>query len=334
MRWFLSNRGFLSNRAVTSALFLCLVAAAPVGGQDWRGRGRLDGSVTDESGNPLEGARVTLNRVGGSEGGPESLTTNARGRWSYLGLGASTWRVRTECVGYESDEGTMWVTEFGRNPTVQVRLVAIQAVATPAPVEVDTAVESADQVAKEQLSAAGRLIEQGQLGEARVLLEQAMGNLEPSKHPEVLLAIAKTYFQEKDVEQTILTLERALALDPDHLATLKLISSILVDQGRRTEAEPYRARLPAGQKIDPNVLLNLGIRKYNSGDLDGALAEFDKIVAEYASLPDAYYNRGLVHLAKGNNEQAAADFSKLLELDREHPNAAEAEQFLAYLRSP
>jgi hypothetical protein len=38
-------------------------------------------------------------------------------------------------------------------------------------------------------------------------------------------------------------------------------------------------------------------------------------------------------MGKGQNAEALAAFEKMLSLDPEHPNAAEAGQFLEYLRS-
>ena len=91
-------------------------------------------------------------------------------------------------------------------------------------------------------------------------------------------------------------------------------------------------RLPEGELLDPDAYLNVGIDLYNSGNLDEALVEFEKVVGRFPDLPDAYYYRGLVLLNKGDNEGAEADFRRLIELAPESPRAAEAQDFLEYLR--
>ena len=89
------------------------------------------------------------------------------------------------------------------------------------------------------------------------------------------------------------------------------------------------AQLPDGTKIDGTVLLNLGIKSYNEGALDAALAQFERAVTENPQLPEAYYFRGLAHLALGHTAEARADFEKLLEIAPDHARAAEAREFLA-----
>jgi hypothetical protein len=324
-----------ATRAGLVALSLLLLAGvlAPAFGQDWRGRGRVQGLVNDENGNPVEGATVRLTKGGIDGPGPEAVTTNAKGRWAVGGLGGGQWTVEIEYPGYAVSEGTMPVSEFGGNDTLIVQLERPTAASADKGDKQAAAAAAATAAATQTLSEAGELIEAGKLAEGRALLEQAMTQLDSSKHPAILLMAAKTWFQEGNVPQTLATLEKGLAIDPNHVDSLKLISSILVNEGREEEAQQYIARLPAGQKVDPNALLNQGIALYNEGNLDEALARFDQIVADYPDLADAYYYRGLVHLGKAQNEQAIADFKKMIELDPNHANADEAKQFLEYLES-
>ncbi len=45
----------------------------------------------------------------------------------------------------------------------------------------------------------------------------------------------------------------------------------------------------------------------------------------------ALYYRGLVYLGRGENDLAAVDLRKFLELEPDSPKAAEAKEFLSYL---
>ncbi|HVS13710.1 MAG TPA: tetratricopeptide repeat protein [Thermoanaerobaculia bacterium] len=314
----------------TLPLLVLAGAVAPAAAQDWKGRGRVQGVVNDENGKPLEGAIVRLT-MAGTEVGPEPLTTNERGRWSFLGLGGGPWNVEIEYPGYAISEGTMPVSEIRHNEALVLQLTRAETVAAAQGDTEAAAAQAATEAATQALSEAGRLIEAGKLDQGRALLDEAMTQLDASKHPAILVMAARTWFQEGDIPQTLAALERGLAINPSHVDSLKLISSILINEGREEEAKQYIARLPAGQKVDPNALLNQGISLYNGGDLDEALVRFDQIVADYPDLADAYYYRGLVHLGKAQNEQALADFKKMLELDPDHANAGEAKQFLEYL---
>ncbi len=298
--------------------------------QDWRGRARVQGLVSDENGNPVEGATVTLRR-GSSASGPDAVTTNKKGRWSFLGLSGGPWNVTIEYPGYTVSEGVMPVSEATPNELLRIMLEPAGAATGTNPAADAAAAQEAEAAAT--LSQAAQLLEQGKGAEARGLMEKAMSSIDPSKHPEVLLRIAQSHFSDGDVATAISTLEKGLTIDPQHVESLKLISSLLVNEGRKSEADVYIARLPQGAKIDPNALLNQGIQKYNANDMAGALEDFEAIVADYPDNADAYYYRGLVLMSQGTTAGAVTDFEKMLELAPDHPNAGEAKQFLDYLKT-
>ena len=313
-----------------AAFGLLVVVPTVLSAQDWAGRGRVQGRVEDENGNPVEGATVKLTKVGTEKGPPEEIKTNKRGMWSYLGLGGGQWRIEITYPGYAISDGTIPVSEFGSNQAPVVKLQPSGgAAAAEAP-----AVSAAEEAASKALAEASALLGEGKYAEARTIMEGTLEAMDDvNKKVAMMLNIAKTHVQEGDSASAIGVLEEALALDPAHVESLKLVSSLLVNEGRQAEAEAYMAKLPEGQKIDPNALLNQGIQKYNNNDLDGALTDFDAIVSDYPDNADAYYYRGLVNLGKANNDLAIADFSKMLELAPDHANAGEAKQFLDYLKS-
>lgn len=326
----------LTRAGLAALLLLALTGTiASTGAQDWAGRGRVQGVVSDENGDPVKGATVRLTKGGLDGPGPDPIETNAKGRWSYLGLGGGPWTVEIEYPGYAVSEGQIHVSEFGNNETLLVQLELPSAIAAKGGKgdKEAAAAQAAAEAATKTLAEAGAAIEAGRLEEGRKLLDQAITQLDESKHPAVLLEKAKTFYQEGKVDDSIATLQQGLAIDANHVESLRLISSILVNEGRAEEADQYRSRLPSGQKIDPNAFLNQGISLYNAGNLDEALVKFDQIVADYPDLADAYYYRGLTHLGKASNEQAIADFKKMLELEPGHEKADEAKQFLEYLES-
>ena len=79
-------------------------------------------------------------------------------------------------------------------------------------------------------------------------------------------------------------LKRTLELEPGNAETLQLLVTLLYSVGREEEAKGYQAQLPAGAKVDATVLLNVGIKRYNDGNMEQALAEFERVVAENPEL--------------------------------------------------
>ena len=317
---------------LTGLILLGLGTTAAVA-QDWKGRGRVQGVVTDQDGNFVEGATITLTFTRGSEQGPEPLKTNKRGRWSYLGLGGGPWNVLIEHPNYAISEGTMPVSEFGSNDVLKTVLKTASAAAAGSS-GADAAQAAADAAAQEAAKKLGEgqaLIEQGKVEEGKAILEATIPELDAGKQSTVLHWLAGRAEAAADSDAAVAYLKRSLAASPEHKESLQLISSILVNQGKEDEAKQYVDKLGGDSGLDPNALLNQGIKKYNDNDVDGAIEAFDRVVAARDDLPDAYYYRGLAHLGKGNNDQAKADFARMLELAPDHANAAEAKQFLDYL---
>jgi tetratricopeptide (TPR) repeat protein len=311
---------------------LLLVAGVPVQGQSWAGRGRLQGSVKDESGKPVEGAKVTLrmgtDRVDPKTDGPPDLTTDKNGKWSTLGLAQGAWGILIEKQGFMLSEGQVKVNEFGPAQPINVVLKVI-----PKEIIQKAEQESAAGHAKAAIERGNALLNEGKYADARAAYQEGMAKLEDKTlHPAILRAIADTYYRENKVDQAIEALKQALALAPDDVDTLRLITTILVSAGREAEAQAYMAKLPQGATLDPNTVLNVGIKAFNEGKMDQALAQFDRAVKENPSLPDAYYFRALVYMNQGKNAEAKADLQKLLELDPNSKYAADAKAFLKDLK--
>jgi tetratricopeptide (TPR) repeat protein len=300
------------------------MTAAPASPQDWAGRGRLQGVVKNEQGSPLEGAKVSLRQDGQEGQGPEPLLTDKRGKWAYLGLAAGQWSVFIEYEGYVPSEGSVEVSQFGPGQTLGVVL---------RPIPEEELAKSAAAEALARIEEGNALLEQGDYVAARRAYTEALAGFEQESHPSILTGIARTYYKQGDSEQAIDTLEKALELAPDDEDSLRLIISLLVATDREEEAQTYMERLPEGSSIDPDALLNLGIKAYNDNDLETALGYFDRAVAENLDVADAYYYRGLCLLNMSRNEEAEADFRRLLELAPDHPRAEEVRQFLEYIAS-
>jgi tetratricopeptide (TPR) repeat protein len=313
------------------------------------------GTVKDPSGKPIVGAVVTLRHEGKPDAGPGKLETNGAGAWSYMGLTGGMWQVTIEKEGYVPSEGTLQVSQAGAGARISVEL-------RPA-AEVAPAAEEPP-VALTHIQEGNTLLGQGRPAEARAKYEEALALLPQESHVPVLQGIASTHLAEKEPAKAVTVLQSALALAPQDAdvqrtlaramyeagdrdgsiallekivvatqdtASLKLLIDLLVVAGREADAERYMAQLPAGETVSVETVLNAGIKLYNEGNLEGAMAQFDRAVQENASAADPYFYRGLVHLASSRNQQAAADFRKFLELAPEHEKAGEAREFLKHL---
>jgi tetratricopeptide (TPR) repeat protein len=311
---------------------LLLVGSVPVWGQAWAGKGRLQGAVKDEAGKPIEGARITLrkgtDRVDPKAEGPKVLTTDKNGKWSVLGLAGGAWGILIEKEGYMVSEGQVPVNEFAVAQPVNITLKQ-----PPKEVVQKAQEESAAGQAKAALENANALLAQGKYPEARAAYEAGMAKLEDqSLHPAIHRAIADAWYKEGKTDQAIASLKKSLEYAPDDAATLQLLVNLLVGANREDEAKVYMAKLPQGATVDPNTILNLGIKEFNGGKMDQALVHFDRAVRENPNLAEAYYFRALVYMNQEKNAQARADLEKLLQLDPNNQYAKDAREFLKDLK--
>ncbi len=306
---------------ITVALILAVPA---VQAQDWAGRGRLQGQVTDPDGTPVVGATVVLTKNGIEGSGPKPLTTNKKGKWSILGLSGGNWNAVLAADGYHGGEGSVKVNEFGANPPVNVAL---------RPITAEELQQAATKSAVGVVDEGNALLEAGNHAEARAKYEEALESLEPEHHAPLMRGIARTYFEEGNHDKAIETLEKAIELAPDDLDSTRLIINLLVAADREDDAQVYIARMPEGMTVDSDTLLNIGIKAYNDNEFESALETFNRVVTENPNNADAYYYRGLCHLTGGSSAEAKADFAKMLEIAPDHANAGEAQQFIEYLET-
>ena len=306
------------------ALFLILapLCAGPLMAQAWKGRGRLQGQVVDPEGGPVRGAKVTLHQKDLADSGPPPMVTDKKGRWSYLGLKGGLWSIIIETENFMRSEGIVKVNEFGGpGKPIHVELKP-------------PAMEPAQNLAAEAVDRGNELLQAGDATAARAEYEKALDDAGEASRPVLLRAIAQTWALDGAEDKAIELLEQSLTLAPEDSLTLKLLINVLLDAGRDEEAKPYIARLPAEEKLDEQARLNLGIDLYNRGEMEGALEQFRQAIADFPESADAYYYRGLVHMAREENDAARADLQRFVDLaPADSPRAGEARQFLEYLTS-
>ncbi len=329
------------------------VAIDPIEAQDWTGRTRISGTVKDEEGNPIEGAKVQIYL--GEEGrGPDPVMTKKKGNWAFLGIKEGVWTVVASAEGKLTSQGQVQVGSTMKPVPVVLKDIPAEMLYNQQALE-----------GKKLLEEGNLLLEQGDAAAARGKYQESLDLLEEQYHPEILIAISESYRSEDDFDTAIETLEKARSIDPentrvllklsqtqyeagnkeaaiadlekvveqdsDNATAIQVLTEMLISEGRHEEAEKYMAMLPETTKIDPNAILNVGIDHYNAGNMDKALEQFDRVVDQNPDMAEAYYYRGLVYLGKGENEAAAADLNTFLEMSPSSPKASEARDFLDYL---
>lgn len=302
-----------------AGLAIALIAA-PAFAQDWKGKGRLDGKVVNEKGEPIPGARL-LFRLKGRDG--PTVETDSKGRFAYYGFASGDWDLDVSAPGYATRKTNVHLSELTRIPPMDIRLEkASEAPPAPAaPAAPDLKAEIVPTIEK-----GNALLEQKNYAGARAEYEKAL-SIVPD-NPIILRAIARTYYGEKNLDGAIAALRKAAEKDPSDTQTLLLLANLDLEKGNVEEGKAILDKLPAGSVQDPAVYLNAGIVLLNKKNPAGAWEQFDRAIALKPEDAEAYFYRGLAAVQLKKKTEARADLRKYLELAPKGPQAGDAKDLL------
>jgi Flp pilus assembly protein TadD len=303
---------------------ICAAVSVPATAQEWSGTGRVAGEVRDGDGQPVAGAKVYYEMPQDRSVGPPPFVTNKKGRYGFLGLRGGRWIVRVEADGFYGWTSPAPVDVYSRGKTDDAEIVLER-------IPEEELIARARYEANEDLREGDKLAKEGDYDGARKEYEKVMAELDESDHPVVLSLIATTYMNEGNYPQAKATLERSLAIDPDHLASLKNMCAIVSSEGKLEEAEALLAKIPADEQVHPSTLMNIGLAHFNRGEMEQAKVYLDRVIRDNPEVADAYHFRGLTNLNLGNIEGARADFEHVLEVAPDSPRVPEVKEYLSYL---
>jgi tetratricopeptide (TPR) repeat protein len=303
---------------------LVLLVALPSVAQDWRGKGRLEGRVTDPDDKPIAGATVTLRLPDHPDEGPD-IKTDSHGRWSYLGLRGGEWKLTIEAPGYLAGEIVIHVSEVMRANPIVYKMA-------PVPKASEKAEESGlPPEVLEAVKAGNEALAEKKWPEAVAAFEKVL----PAAPDNVglLLALARSYSGEGKTEKAVEMIKKVTDKDPANWAAWMLMANMLLDEGKLDEGRAALEHVPTQSVTDPNVFINVGILFMNKGKTEEAEGYFAKAVEIAPGKFDGYYYRGLAEVSLQKNAEAKADFQKVVELAPPNSNEAkEAHQLLEALK--
>jgi Tfp pilus assembly protein PilF len=306
------------------SVFLALSLLAPaLSGQDWRGKGRVDGWVKDGSGQPVANATVELTR---EAGGKTSTKTNKKGYWALMGLIGGAWNVDVSAPGFETRKLSVTISEASRITPIEVQL---EKAAAAAP-EAGVATGGAGPEIIAAIQEGNRLLGEKKFAEARAQYEKAAAAV--PDNAAIYTGIAQTYHGEGNREKAIETLKKVVELDPADTQTKTLLASILLEAGQLEEGKALLDSLPPGSIQDASVYINLGILFMNKSKPADAQTYLTKAIELDPSQADPYYYRGLAAMQAKKNAEAKADFQKFLQLKPDAPEAKEVREMLQALK--
>jgi tetratricopeptide (TPR) repeat protein len=292
-----------------------LIASVVLSAQDYKGKARVSGLVTDEQGKPIEGVRVKLFCLKANEG--FELKTDKEGKWVAAWVRGGDWNIDLDKIGYEPKKGLINLNENKKNPDIVLAMKKIEGLVIT------------DDI-RDQLTKGNELFDQKKYDEALAVFQDII-----TKYPDVYLifrSIGNCYFSQEKYDLAEQNYMKVLEKDPKNVQAILMIGNCYTNRGDAAKALEWYGKVEFEKIDDPVVLYNLGTSYYNSGKYEEALKCYLKAVEKQKDFTDGLYQLGLTYTNLQKNPEAIAAFESYLKIDADSPRATQVKAFLDYLR--
>lgn len=310
----------------TVAAVAALTLAAPAAAQS---TGMVRGTVVDDKGQPVEGAKVTIELVGGT-GRRYETKSDKKGQYMQIGLVSGPWKVVAEKDKVASPPAELQVRA---NQTQTANLVLGMASAA---------------AAGEAAAKAAAL---------KKLFEEGVALSSSGKHDEAIAKFTEgttispgcfdcynnigfSYSQMKEWDKAEAAYKKSTEIKADDATAYNGLATVYNAQ-RKTDlaieasakATQYATNLSAaGGAGGADAAYNQGVILWNAGKIADAKKAFETAVQANPNHAEAHYQLGMALVNEGKLPEAAAEFEKYLSLSPDGPNAATAKGLVAQLK--
>jgi len=305
------------SRLLVMAAVLALVAAAsaPVFAQ-----GRVTGSVKDDAGQPIKGAKVVAKNPQATP--PDfTSTTDDKGRWSMIGVQAGSWVFTASADGYLPVDHRTPIAYLRQNPPIEFTL----AKATPGMMAGGAAKEL-----QAELKAADALMANKQWDEAIAAYKAIL--VKAPNLSMLNIQVAQAYRAKKDFDNAIATYQEVLKAEPSLERVYVELGNVYMQKGDFDKAEETLEKAAATLSAGREVFYNLGEVHFSKGQMDEAAKYFQVASERDATWPKPILKLGLVAVNKGDKAGAITQMEKVIALDPNSPEAAQAKAMLEQLK--
>ena len=292
-----------------------IVFALLLPAQDYKGKGRQAGIVTDEAGTPLEG--VTVKLFCPRANGGFSVKSDQNGKWLAAWIRSGSWNLDFEKVGYALKKLSIEVSESKKNLDIEIRLAKIEGLFLT------------DSI-RDLLVKGNELFDKGDFAGALASYEAILAEA-PDAYP-VNMNIGNCYFAQEKYDLAEASFMKVLEKDPQRAEAIIAVGNCYANRGDSAKAMEWYGKVEFERIEDPIVLYNLGTNYYNNSKFEDALRFYQKAVEKQKDSADALYQLGLTYLNLQKNPEAIATFESYLKVDPDSPRAAQVQGFLEFLK--
>ncbi len=294
--------------------------------QEHMGKGRINGTVVDENGHPLEGVLIVVE-------GLEFQTklqsySDKKGNFAVAGMGTGYWRITASKKDYTSSYVDMNISQLKRNPSIIFTLKKISGPeALPADEDSLGLFDKGDLLLKEE-----------KYDEALKIFEEFL-----RKYPEIYQAhlnIGTCYLKKGELDKAEaefkLVLDKALEefgdYKKDPQVTLRAftgIGEIYIQKEDFETAQKYFAQALEISPEDEASAYNVGEVFFSHQKIDEAIKYFELAIQIKKDWSKPYMKLGYVYLNKGDFNKSLEYFNKFIEIDPENPEVPNVKNIIA-----
>jgi tetratricopeptide (TPR) repeat protein len=277
--------------------------------------GRIGGTIKDTNGQPIKGATVVAENPAAA---PSSFTstTDDKGRYSMIGLKSGTWKITASAPGFAPQSGN----------------VPMKTIGAPMP-PVDFTLAPGGGGGGGALGGANTKELQGELSKAEAMVNAkdyagAIGVYEAmiAKVPALTalqLQIGGLYRMQKQYDQAIATYKKIPAGDANADKATIEIGMTLLEKNDLAGAEATLSSAAQSTSASKEVFYALGEVMFAKGSTDEAVKHYERAVDIDPNWGKPLFKLGLAKLQKADTAGTIAIMEKLIQVD---PNSAEAAQ--------
>jgi len=307
---------------------VALALAQPAAAQS---TGMIKGVVKDASGQPVDGAKVSIDLAEGMTRHFETKT-NKKGEFVQIGLPSGRYTVTAEKEKLASPAAPA-VVSLGR--PAEVTLVVGGA---GAPISKEAAAKNAE---------LKKVFEEGIAASQANDYDKAIASF--TQAAEINTSCFDCYYnigfmhsQKKEWDQAEAAYKKAIELKPDYSEAYNGLANIynqqrkfdLAAEASKKAMEVGGGGAAAGGTLGGNAdaMYNQGVILWNAGKIPDAKKQFEAAVAANPNHAEAHYQLGMALVNEGNLNGAATEFDTYLKLAPNGPNAATAKGILSTIK--
>lgn len=294
--------------------------------QEEIGKGRISGTVTDETGQALEDVLIVVESYK-TKKKLEGLS-DKKGHFAVAGMGSGFWRVTATKKGYSSSYVDMNVSQLRRNPPITFTLKRMTGYAAL----------MADEESFQLFDKGNSLMKEEKYDEALQVFEEFL-----TKYPEIYQAhlnIGSCYLKKGELDKAEaefkLVLDKTIETQGDYkkdtattLRALTGLGELFIRKEDFETAQKYFSQALDVSPEDEVAAYNVGEVFFSHQKIDDAIKYFELAIKIKKEWSKPYLKLGYAYLNKGDFEKSLEFFRKFIEIDPDNPEVPNVKNIIA-----